>query len=1176
MSQADELLESLAATPATAGEGSREDHIVVGMDRVIVVPEALKEIGVQYDHNMETVTFDCIRFWDGIDMSTMKVYINYMRADNHMGMYLCEPVTVEDDVMHFDWTISGDVTNVQGNLSFIVCIKKTDAEGNEENHWNSKLCTDMYISEGLKCQESVLRRFPDIITQLLTRMDATEVRQQEWEEATYEELDGRMKIAEGNTTPEEILKRINEALATNEDTQQTIYNSVTTYLEESDKFIDQIENTVDTYLDENPPTVPVDATLKVAGAAADAEATGLAIDAANAKTDALGVEMDALAARTELIVKSSNDGVLEGSVAGGLQVVSVDGNSEQVQWSGKNLISCSGLVEKTSNGITFTPVYDSNGLLAYINVNGTAGAGGIHYDVDWTFELEPGKTYVATGCPSGGGNSAHRQVFVQRDSSNTSINVAYDDGNGGSLTAVDGVEKNLLYILIAAGTVCNNLKFYPMIREASITDATYEPYIGGVEMVQGGWRNDTGVFAPLPSRVGTKGYIPCKTGDVLKIDTTKDLWSMVNFYNNGVFMSYLGDTTNKNTASYTVPEEATHFTIMFGAEATDILPLSTIGKISLTVNGKPIYIRPSYVEMMQGYYASASGAYASSTTSICSKDKIPCKPSDVIKVGLAVTTTLFRVAYYNGDTFLKVSDYDNTNSVTSAVPESATHFAFSFNGYNLETAGTISLTINDVAVSVRTTPYVIPASPNPYYPQEIEGVGNYDEESGKYIVPVKTSGKNLLQTTATSTTVNGITFTVNDDRSVTVKGTATNSAALHLNNSVRELFENGNYIISGGATSIEVMAWLYDANKAYIRPAYSTGTEATFTIEDGGAKYVTTLIQIGSGKTVDTTVYPMIREASIEDATYEPYKSNTIYIPLNEPLRKVGNVADRIVEKDGVWGVERNIGVHIAEVTTINTYGNYNYTALFPDNYKKEINNPAICDRALHRDPGAVDGTFYQNAGNVVLVGSLDDTLETLQAKYDGAILHYILATPTFTPFDQDTQVALNRLVTYNGVTYLSFGSTIQPSGFEVEYGVNKLSATLAETQNTAQQALIIAKGANEGRAFDDYKDAFAALNAMDNLQLREGQNIHIGTIGVPDLWVFSVEDTHVPYTYTTDEDFVLALGTSGKVQVGYYYLAHLETQKVDLTDYAKKVDVPTFRLEGTTLYITTNNSTES
>ena len=175
MSQAEELLNSLSAGDTT--ETAIEGHIVIGNDRFITVPEELKRIGVQYDHNIETVTFDCPRYWDGLDMSQMVVYINYMLPDRTKNCYIADNVTADDTddtIMHFDWTISRNVTQVKGAIFFLVCIKKTDENGDEVNHWNSELCKDIYISEGLECGEPIAEAYPDIITSLLERMDAVE------------------------------------------------------------------------------------------------------------------------------------------------------------------------------------------------------------------------------------------------------------------------------------------------------------------------------------------------------------------------------------------------------------------------------------------------------------------------------------------------------------------------------------------------------------------------------------------------------------------------------------------------------------------------------------------------------------------------------------------------------------------------------------------------------------------------------------------------------------------------------------------------------------------------------------------------------------------------------------------------------------------------------------------
>lgn len=177
MSQADMLLDGLSESEIKAYtvDPSNEEHIVIGPDRRITVPESLKRIAVQFDHNIETVTFDCPRYWDGIDMSAMAIYINYMCPDGRLGSYLIEDVAIDetdDSVMHFTWTISNEVTRVKGNLTILVCIKNADPdEGIEINHWNSELNKDMYISEGMACTEPIINQYPDIVTQLLMVAD---------------------------------------------------------------------------------------------------------------------------------------------------------------------------------------------------------------------------------------------------------------------------------------------------------------------------------------------------------------------------------------------------------------------------------------------------------------------------------------------------------------------------------------------------------------------------------------------------------------------------------------------------------------------------------------------------------------------------------------------------------------------------------------------------------------------------------------------------------------------------------------------------------------------------------------------------------------------------------------------------------------------------------------------
>lgn len=56
----------------------------------------------------------------------------------------------------------------------------------------------------------------------------------------------------------------------------------------------------------------------------------------------------------------------------------------------------------------------------------------------------------------------------------------------------------------------------------------------------------------------------------------------------------------------------------------------------------------------------------------------------------------------------------------------------------------------------------------------------------------------------------------------------------------------------------------------------------------------------------NTIFYPMINRGDTA-LPWEPYQSKTASITLAEPLRGIGDVRDRIMCRDGVWGVERAI-----------------------------------------------------------------------------------------------------------------------------------------------------------------------------------------------------------------------------------------------------------------------------
>lgn len=120
-----------------------------------------------------------------------------------------------------------------------------------------------------------------------------------------------------------------------------------------------------------------------------------------------------------------------------------------------------------------------------------------------------------------------------------------------------------------------------------------------------------------------------------------------------------------------------------------------------------------------------------------------------------------------------------------------------------------------------------------------------------------------------------------------------------------------------------------------------------------------------------------------------------------------------------------------------------------------------------------------------------------------------------------------------------------------------------------------VAKGANKAVMYDSYSALVAALNAFDEDEYKIGQNIYIRTVDVPDLWVSSVESTFVSYYYTDDEEFLQALYVFGYVQVGYYQLSRLETEKVSLSAVVKQIMLGNVSLtpDGNTINISTEGT---
>ncbi len=131
-------------------------HMVINDDRTITVPEDLKRLAIQYDHNVESVEFDCPRYWDDSDLSVMSIYINYETPDGQLGAHQCTEVAVDDaddTMIHFVWTILKPVTALSGVVKFSVCARNVNDDPTLAQRWHTEPCEDCSIVPGIPCAE---------------------------------------------------------------------------------------------------------------------------------------------------------------------------------------------------------------------------------------------------------------------------------------------------------------------------------------------------------------------------------------------------------------------------------------------------------------------------------------------------------------------------------------------------------------------------------------------------------------------------------------------------------------------------------------------------------------------------------------------------------------------------------------------------------------------------------------------------------------------------------------------------------------------------------------------------------------------------------------------------------------------------------------------------------------
>ena len=275
-------------------------------------------------------------------------------------------------------------------------------------------------------------------------------------------------------------------------------------------------------------------------------------------------------------------------------------------------------------------------------------------------------------------------------------------------------------------------------------------------------------------------------------------------------------------------------------------------------------------------------------------------------------------------------------------------------------------------------------------------------------------GKNLINNIETTQTINGITYTVNDDGSVLVNGTATALTILNIIGNNTFTLPAGIYTLSGCPSGGSNSTYRLDINDGARTEWRDYGNSSAFALtEDTLIRNVR--IRIASGATIDNLLFKPMLEKGSQATPYSPY-----FTPIE--LCKIEDYKDRIYKQNDTWYIEKNIGKVVLDGSESWSYNNelqvflvsnlveYLTTGFIP--YSNYYKGQSVTQYKQMQD-GYI--SFLQSTTNnrLIIKNTNIITVEDLKSwlSTHNTIVYYVLATPTYTEItDTNLIEVLNTL----------------------------------------------------------------------------------------------------------------------------------------------------------------------
>ena len=165
MATLDELLDNLPSTHTL------NDPITFEIDedlRTIKKPARGNVLGVQDDNNVNHINFKMPRYYNGIDLSTFAIKINYKNALGTINSYFVDDLIFGTDTMTFSWLVSKEVTVLTGTVEFVVKLFTT--LNDEINKFFSTAIAEGIVLPSISVEDETLIPTPEIRNSIMDEL----------------------------------------------------------------------------------------------------------------------------------------------------------------------------------------------------------------------------------------------------------------------------------------------------------------------------------------------------------------------------------------------------------------------------------------------------------------------------------------------------------------------------------------------------------------------------------------------------------------------------------------------------------------------------------------------------------------------------------------------------------------------------------------------------------------------------------------------------------------------------------------------------------------------------------------------------------------------------------------------------------------------------------------------